>query len=302
MSSSRLVRYLVGIALLVTLLVSLVASPLVMASQKDEAVSLKTLPNADATEKLELTAKYPTFEGNSGDSFDFEVSLRWTGAASRSFNLEAVKSLPKWEATVLGGYPQKKISAIGLEGNSTIGETLTVHLAPLVGEMPDPGNYVVTLVVTSGNIKESVDLTAKVVAKYLFAFYTTSGLLNLEATAGRENHLAARIQSTGSSKVTNIDFLSTKPEGWEVKFVPDRVDQVDPGYASEIDIIVIPPRQVVPGDYMLNLKCIGKEVGTREIDLRITVLTPTVWGWVGVIIVLLVIGGLIFMFRQLGRR
>ena len=123
-----------------------------------------------------------------------------------------------------------------------------------------------------------------------------------EVQAGKENHFALRVQNTGSTPVTQIDFLSNKPEGWKVEYDPDGVDQVDPGYAAEIDLIITPPREVVPGDYILNLKTVGKEVGTREINLRVTVLTPTIWGWVGVIIVVLVIAGLMFMFRQLGRR
>lgn len=303
MRSSRVIHYAVGVALLVTMLLSLVVGPVALASQKAESAAVAAVSfQATANNTLELVSKYPIFEGNSGDEFTFEVSLRWSGPGSKNFAIEVIEDLPKWEAVVVGGYPEKKISAIGLQPDYA--ETVSVKLTPLVGELPDPGLYKATLTVTStdGAIKQSIDLTAKVVARYLFAFYTTSGRLSMEAVAGKENHLAARIQNTGSTPVTEISFLATRPEGWDVKFVPDEVSQVDPGYASEIDIIVIPPREVVPGDYMLSIKTVGKEVGTRNIDLRVTVLTPTVWGWVGVIIVLLVIAGLVFMFRQLGRR
>ncbi|MDD5127393.1 MAG: NEW3 domain-containing protein [Dehalococcoidales bacterium] len=290
MSKPRILRYVIGVTLLVTMLLTLVVSP----------VAAQTQPAA--TNTLELVTKFPIFEGNSGDAFDFEVVLRWSGPGSKSFVLTVEEDLPKWQAVVLGGYPQKNISAIGVEPD--VSETVTVRLSPLTGEMPEPGLYKATLTAASGDgaINQKVELTANVKAKYLFAFYTTSGRLNIEATAGKENHLATRIQNTGSTPVTEISFLATKPEGWDVKFVPDEVDKVETGYASEIDVIVIPPRQVVPGDYLLTLKTIGKEVGTRDIELRVTVLTPTLWGWVGVIIVLLVIAGLVFMFRQLGRR
>ncbi|MDD4859143.1 MAG: NEW3 domain-containing protein [Dehalococcoidales bacterium] len=291
MSSSTVFRRAVGMMMLVIMLVTLVVSP--VAAQTTPT----TTPNT-----LELVTKFPIFEGRSGDEFDFEVLLRWSGPGSKSFALAVNEDLPQWQAVVLGGYPQKNISAIGVEPE--VSETITVKMSPLIGEMPEPGLYKATLTATStdGTIKASVELTAKVIAKYLFAFYTTSGRLDMEATAGKENHLATRIQNTGSTSVTNVTFLATKPEGWDVKFVPEDVAQVDTGYASEIDVIVIPPRQVVPGDYMLTISSFGKEVGKRDIELRVTVLTPTVWGWVGVIIVLLVIAGLVFMFRQLGRR
>ena len=300
----KAVRYLVGIALLITLLVSLVGGPIIMASQKitDAPVGLPLNAEEEEDNTLEVFSKFPIVEGRSGEDFTFEVVLRWNGSSSNSFDVEVIEDLPDWEAVALGGYPQKTIYAIGLEPARTMGETISVNLSPLPGILPDPGDYIVTLVVTAEGISETVELTAKVTARYLFAFYATSGRLNTEVTAGKDNHYALRIQNTGSTPVTNIDFLSNKPQGWTVEFEPDSVDQVDPGYAAEIDCIITPPREVVPGDYILNLTTVGKEVGKREIQLRVTVLTPTVWGWVGVIVVLLVIAGLAYMFRQLGRR
>ena len=298
----KAVRYLVSIALLITLLVSLVGGPIVMASQKVADAPIALPLNAEGDETLELFSKFPIVEGRSGDPFTFEVVLRWNGSSSNSFDVEVIEDLPDWEAVVLGGYPQKTVFAIGLEPARTMGETISVNLYPLPGILPDPGDYTITLLVTAEGISETVELTAKVTARYLFAFYTPSGRLNAEVTAGKDNHVALRIQNTGSTPVTNIDFLSNKPQGWTVVFEPDDVDQVDPGYAAEIDCIITPPREVVPGDYILNLTTVGKEVGKREIQFRVTVLTPTVWGWVGVIVVLLVIAGLAFMFRQLGRR
>ena len=43
-------------------------------------------------------------------------------------------------------------------------------------------------------------------------------------------------------------------------------------------------------------------IPTRELQIRVSVLTPTIWGWVGILIVLAVIAGLGMMFRILGRR
>ena len=305
MRKFRVARYFVGVTLLIALLVGLVGGPVAMASQSSAEVPISMPLSAEeeneTSNKLEMFSKYPIVEGRSGDEFTFDVSLRWDGLESEVFELDLIEDLPDWDAVILGGYPQKKIFALGLV-TSKIGETITVKIAPLPGVMPEPGEYTITMVATSGEIRQTVDLTAKVTEKYLFAFYTTSGRLNTEIKAGKDNHFALRIQNTGSTPVTNIDFLSTKPEGWTIEFEPGDVDQVDPGYAAEIDCIISPPREVVPGDYMLNLKSVGKEVGTREINLRVTVLAPAVWGWVGVVIVLVVIAGLVYMFRQLGRR
>ena len=46
---------------------------------------------------------------------------------------------------------------------------------------------------------------------------------------------------------------------------------------------------------------LGEEI-VIDGQIRVTVLTPTIWGWVGVIIVVLVVIGLMVMFWRLGRR
>jgi uncharacterized membrane protein len=37
-------------------------------------------------------------------------------------------------------------------------------------------------------------------------------------------------------------------------------------------------------------------------QVRVTVLTPSIWGWVGIIIIVVVIVGLALLFMRLGRR
>ena len=287
MHKSRLLHYLVSIAMLISLAGSFIIAPAAVAQE---------------TGNFEMISRFPEIEGKSGDEFQFEVRVRWDGVGGRNFDLELIENLPDWEGEIIAGYPEKRIFAIGLEPSKSIAETITVKLRPLSGVMPEPGEYTATVVATSGDIRKEIELKAKVVAKYLFAFYTESGRLNTQVTAGKPNHFGLRVQNTGSTPVTQIDFLVGKPEGWIIEYSPESVDQIDPGYRRDINLIITPPREVVPGDYMLELRTIGKEVGQRTINLRVTVLTPTVWGWVGVIIVLLVIAGLIFMFRQLGRR
>ena len=290
MRKSRVPRFLVGISLLVVLLGSIVGAPATLAAEGDEGTE----------GKLSLLSKYPIAEGRSGDGFSFDLSIKWTGNEPIMVDLETTADYPEWDSEILGGYPQRKIFAVGLDSNDSA--TFTINFTPKAGNLPEPGDYSLTVTATAGDISEHVELTAKVIARYLFAFYTTSGRLNTEVTIGTENHFGLRVQNTGSTPVTDITFLVAEPKGWAIKFEPRNIDQVNPGYAAEVDLILTPSQKVVPGDYVVVLNCIGKEVGSREIELRVTVLTSTIWGWVGVIIVLLVIVGLIFMFRQLGRR
>ena len=108
--------------------------------------------------------------------------------------------------------------------------------------------------------------------------------------------------NTGTEDINKITFTSSKPSGWTITFNPDKIDSLAPGMAKEVDVAIEPPSKTIAGDYMINLKAISTDMSPRDIELRVTALTPTIWGWVGVIIVLVVIAGLGVIFRRLGRR
>ena len=55
-------------------------------------------------------------------------------------------------------------------------------------------------------------------------------------------------------------------------------------------------------EYLMDLQLIIEGNVIDNIDIRVTVLTKTIWGWVGIGIVVLVIIGLFAMFMRLGRR
>ena len=131
---------------------------------------------------------------------------------------------------------------------------------------------------------------------------TSSGLLNTEANVGEENHFSILLKNSGSTAIENITLSSTKPTGWTVSFKPEKVDLLESGLSQEIDVLIEPPTKTIAGDYEITLKAASAEYTPDSMKVRVTVLSPTIWGWVGVIIVLLVIAGLGVVFWRLGRR
>jgi len=304
MTSSRAIRYILCFTLFVWVLGGLLVGRGVFAA--GEGGSLFSLPlnqeEQPPEDKLELSAKYPTFEGKSGDRFEYEVDMKWLGSEAKAFDLAIIDVPPKWDATIIAGYPEKAISEIGLESEMTYPEKLRIKFAPRTGEFPEPGDYVVTLEASSGDIKETIELKAVVTAIYMFAFYTDTGRLNAEATAGEDNHLSIKVFNTGTAVIDKVDLFSDKPKGWSITFKPDKVEFLEPGLAQEVAVTIAPPRRTIAGDYAVTMKAISAGMSEREIKLRVTVLTPTIWGWVGILIVVAVIAGLAVVFRRLGRR
>ncbi len=304
MSRSRVVHYLLCFVLLLGMLGCLVGNRVVLATQEGSNGSFLSSLNQEQPspeEKLELSCLYPVMRDISGESFEFKVELKWQGSESKRFDL-ATTVPPKWRAIVLRDYEDKEAPAIELEPGKTYPDAVRVRFAPIAGELPEEGEYVVTLEASSGDIKETIELKAIVIALYRFAFYTATGRLSTEVTAGEDNHLSVMLLNTGTAAIENISFTSSKPSGWNITFNPDEVESLEPGLAQEVDVVIKPPRKTIAGDYMVTMVAISKDLPKREFELRVTALTPTIWGWVAILIVLAVIAGLGVIFRRLGRR
>ena len=283
---------------------SLAGDGVVLATQESSSGSFLLPLNQEqpsAEGKLELSCRYPALRDISGASFMFEVELMWRGSESKRFSLDTTVP-PKWRVMIVEASAGKEISAIELEPAETY--LLYIGFGPLPNELAEPGEYVVTLEASSGDVKETLELTAVVTAQYRFAFYTETERFNTEVTAGQENHLSLMLANTGTAAIKGITFVSSKPYGWTVTFNPEGVDSIEPGLVQGIDVAIKPPRKAIAGDYMITMKAASREayLPSKDLDIRVTVLTPTIWGWVGIIIVLVVIAGLGVMFRLFGRR
>jgi len=310
MSRYRVIHYLLGLFLCLGMFGSLGGDQVALAAQQAGDGALVVSSNQEepaAEEWLEVIAKYPVLREKSGEKFEFQLELRWYGKDFREFDI-AVSGPPKWEVVTQAGLGTKVAvtDRIGLkEADPEKGypvETLFVKLTPPKGQKPAPGEYKATFEIGGGDIYELVELTAVVTALYQFDFYTATGRLDTEVTAGEDNYLTVRVENTGSIALDTVRFSSGTLEGWLITFNPDPVELLEPGLAQEVTVTIKPPDKVIAGDYAITLFADSEEYSADPLKMRVTVMTPTIWGWVGILIVLAVIAGLAIIFRRLGRR
>ena len=249
---------------------------------------------------IELSSQFPMLRAKSGNEYEFEVKLDYKGEEDRTFEL-AIDAPQNWVSIIQPQYAQAEISAIRLESFQTVAPKVKILVVPVPWDLPAPGDYVVTLIASSGEVREAIELKAVVTARYEMDLYTETGRLNTKATAGEENHLAVKVRNSGSTAIEKVTLSSIKPEGWSITYNPETVENLEPGLAQDVDVIIEPPDKTIAGDYAITLTAEGKEV-SEDLQIRVTVLTPTIWGWLGIVIVLVVIAGLAILFRQLGRR
>jgi len=66
-------------------------------------------------------------------------------------------------------------------------------------------------------------------------------------------------------------------------------------------VVITPPEKTVAGDWPVTLQAKSKQV-FDELELRVTVLSSDIWGWVVILIIVVVIAGAGVVFWRLGRR
>lgn len=309
MSRLKVTGYLTCVALLLVAFGGLVIPPAVLAMSNGGVDLSVPSPGqkSPSNEEIKISCQYPVLSSYAGTYFAYSVELQYTGGEEpRLFDLK-VKVPTGFNYSITPGYGEgTEIAAIRLDPKKTYPDTLRVTIRPYVWLVPEPGDYSVTLEVVSGTLKSSIELKAIVTAKYDLDLKTDTGRLNTNATAGSDNYLKIFITNTGSADLEKIDFSSKitgRPTGWSITFSPEKIDSLPVGGKREIQVNIKPDKKTISGDYMLNISAEPEsKYAFDSLDIRVTVLTPTIWGWVGIGIVVLVIVGLAVMFMRLGRR
>lgn len=255
-------------------------------------VGVKDQPTAGSS----LIAQYPTVRGKSGAKFEFKADLKNDSEEERSYGL-SFKAPEGWDVTFQPSYEQKQISDVRLKSGSSQG--LDIQVQPPMGIAA--GEYPITISAASNADRANADLKVVVTGSYQMEMATRTQTFNTTATAGQESPFYVTVFNTGSAPLQNVALASNKPEGWAVTFNPATIESLEPGAQREVAMMIKPAAKAIAGDYMLSVSATQAQV-TLNRDVRVSVETPALWGWVGMGVLVLVIGGLLGLFLKLGRR
>lgn len=253
------------------------------------------------TDEIMLSTKYPVIEAASGKPMKFEIEVKNQTSEDQVMDFGVV--LPQgWRASVSPRFKEDEmISAIKVNKAGTETILLTVS-TPFTSEK---GEYELKFLAKAGELGKSIDLKAIVTGTYIMNVGTDTGNLKLSTISGEEKDFTFFLWNEGSASIDNIAFFSTAPQGWEIKFNPDKVTElpsiVQTNQPEKITFTVKVPQNTVPGDYMISINAVGTQ-DQKKIEFRTTVQVPTKWGWVGVIIILAIVALLMGIFLKLRRR
>ncbi|MBI2873558.1 MAG: alpha-galactosidase [Firmicutes bacterium] len=243
-----------------------------------------------------LTSQYPALRGPADATYSFQVTLDNDGNAKETFSL-AAQAPQGWEVKFKPRYEDKHVVTIPVDPNST--QSLDVEVRVPRGAAA--GSFKIPVRAASGSATAEIELQIELIGTYALNVTTPSGLMSAQATAGRESSVTISVANTGSAPLTDVSLTASAPPNWTVTFAPDKVDALAPGETKQVQAVLKPSSKAIAGDYVVSVWAQGRET-SDDAEFRVAVRTSTLWGFIGVGLVLLVIAGVSRVFKVYGRR
>ncbi len=261
--------------------------------QLQVTVSLTEKPVATG---LAMTTRYPESQCQAGSTISFRITVDNDASEDRSVNLTA--SAPAdWQVTFKPAYESRQVNVISMKGSAT--QDIDVDIT--VPRLTEAGQYTVTVGASADRDQAEVALKVTVTGKAEISMTTASGQLSARAAVDRQTKITLLVKNTGTAPLENVSLSAFSPDGWEVTFDPTKIDDLPVDQVAQVNASIRPSAKALAGDYMVTMN-VSAGTAYDSKDIRITVETPTTWGWVAVAAIAAVIGGLGYTFARFSRR
>ncbi|MCE5204854.1 MAG: NEW3 domain-containing protein [Porphyromonadaceae bacterium] len=246
------------------------------------------------TVKTEFTADQGNMQGHATSNFNYKTKLENQTGEKQLYALTS--HAPRgWTVVFKPNYQQA--SSVEIEPGQS--KDISVEIKPPYNVKA--GKYTIPVMATTGSSSARLELEADISGSYGVELTTPDGRLSEKITAGRRRNLELMVRNSGSTDLNSVRMTAVKPRGWEVTFTPDTIPFIAAGESTQIRAEVKAYGKAIPGDYVINLTAQTPEINA-DASFRMSVRTPLLWGWLGILIILSAIGTVYWLFRKYGRR
>ena len=247
--------------------------------------------------KLKLTTNFPALRGTATTSFKFKVTVANDSGRDATINFSA--DAPKnFQVTFTEAYGTQQLTSIPIEA----GKSKDIEAAVALPRDTPAGEYKLALHAKSEAASADLDLTITIIGQARLALAGEGGRLSGEAYAGQDSQLTVVAKNDGSETARDVEFSATAPEGWKTSFDPKELPELDAGKSQSIKVTLTPAGRAIAGDYQTTIRASSAGGQSESANFRITVLTSTVWGAVGIGVIAAALLVVVFAVARFGRR
>lgn len=248
---------------------------------------------------IELEVSFPSLSGSADDTLEYRFDLRNNLDREVTVGLKALNTPEGWVVRFKpSAFERRVISSITLEPKSR--ETgLVMEVKPV--STAKPGSYKITLVAETEGFTAQTEVTATITGRADYSLSTPNQLLSFEMGAGEEKQITIVVSNDGSEDLTGVSLSVSPPSGWSASLEPEEIALLRAGDMASVTLTVKPPANALAGDYSLRVSAYHPDVGSENLQFRVTVTKQTFWGVIGVAVVAASVAALLFVFWRFGR-
>src|SRR2546423_1949336 len=265
--------------------------------QYDEKLPITLTIGEELPAKLKLTTNFPALRGTATTAFKYRVSV--TNDSGRDATINFSADAPKnFQVSFTEAYGSQQITSIPIEA----GKSKDVEASLTIPRETQAGDYKLTLHAKTEATSAELPVSLTIVGQPRVALSGEGGRLSGEAYAGRSSQLTIVLRNDGSEAARDLELSATAPEGWKSEFDPKQLPQLPAGATQNVKVTLTPSDRAIAGDYQTTMRASAAGGLSESANFRITVLTSTLWGAVGIAIIAIALLVVVFAVARFGRR
>ena len=252
--------------------------------------------SAAAAGDVTLSSDVVSLRGASGTSFTYNLTLSNDSAQDLTYAVNAVGPTG-WEvnATLTG---QTQAASAVVKAGSSSGVSVSAKPPTDVA----PGTYNVDVRATVGDRTIDAQLTAEITGTNALTLTTPDQRLSNSGAAGSSITQQLVVRNDGTQPLQQVVVSATAPTDWTVTFSPSAtVASIAAKESTTITATIVPSNDAIAGDYVVSYRAQTTDAN-GTVDIRMTIETSPLFGFVGLALIALVLFGLWWVFQKYGRR
>jgi uncharacterized membrane protein len=247
--------------------------------------------------KLKMTTEFPALRGSAATAFKYKVSV--TNDSGRDATINFGAGAPKdFQVTFAEAYGSQQITSIPIQA----GKSKDIEASVALPHDTTAGDYKLTLHAKTDVTSADLPVTLTVIGQPQLGVSGEGGRLSGEAYAGQDSQLTVVLRNDGSAPAREVKLSATTPEGWKSSFDPKEVPLIAPGGTQNVKVTLTPSERAIAGDYQITARAAGAGGLSESANFRITVMTSTLWGAIGIAIIAIALLVVVFAVARFGRR
>ena len=263
----------------------------------DQKLAVTVTVGQEVPAKLKLTTSFPDLRGTVTTSFKYKVSVTNDSGRDATLNLSA--DAPKnFQVTFTEAFGSQQLTSIPIEA----GKSKDIDVALTIPRETTAGPYKLTVHAKTEQASADLPLSLTIIGQPKLTLSGVNGRLSGNAYAGQESELTIVLRNDGSEAAHDVELSATTPDQWKAVFDPKTVQQLAAGAEQEVKVTLTPSPRAIAGDYQATFRVSAPGGISESANFRITVLTSTLWGAIGIAIIAVALLVVVFIVARFGRR